>query len=126
MEHKIMFASPYWYSWLNRRTWFVVHPQRYSKIPGRTPTLVAQDLSSKYGRAINVVSGHEHHSAVVRSGLNVAICNPCIQDADKTPYIMHHNLSNGFKNWQLGFTVINSDKSFRVYGAEDAKELDRQ
>ena len=117
-------ASPRWFSWLNGN-WFVTHPQRYSKIPGKTPLGIALEMTAKEGRPINVVSGHEHHRAAVTAGKLVGICNPCLQDPDITPYITAHDLSNGFHRWQLGFTHIRADGSFRVYGAEDAGELDK-
>ena len=118
-------ASPYWYSWLNQKKWFVVHPEKYSKDVLKVARKISDDMSLAEGRPVSVIAGHEHHGAKAAVGQNrVVICNPTLQDYNKTAYLTHHHLSQGYPPWAQGFTHVRPDGGSRVFSYEDAPYLD--
>lgn len=118
-------ASPFWYSWLNQKKWFVVHPEKYSKDVLKVARKISDDMSLAEGRPVSVIAGHEHHGAKAAVGASrVVICNPTLQDYNKTSYLTHHHLSQGYPPWAQGFTHVRPDGGSRVFSYEDAPYLD--
>jgi len=84
-------------------SWYVCHPQNYSRIPLST----ARVLAAKYNA--NVITAHSHHCAVgyATDGERVVAEIGGLFDRHKTAYLQR---STTFPTWQTGYAFLEGGK----------------
>lgn len=87
------------------KTYRVCHPSLYSRIKGRTVSLLSQDIHE------NVIMGHQHFLSMSTNQTGKFLCIDCGCMCDTNAFLYKRASTSRFPAWENGFLHIKSGKA---------------